>query len=294
MMTLNLLAALILTVNGQVHDCKGGTVNHIRIEASDVTVQNCIVRESGTDVQGVNVFGNRNTMRRLTIERAGAAGVYFNVGDGHVLEDSIIRDPKRRVGRDSYAIANYMATNLTIRRVTVYGSGYTQWGDVPHGTKLIDNTFIIPEDYRTNCAGIIQRDGPCQCGEFGIAIKGGDNGIADGNTISGYRQSDPVCGGSGSPGAAISTAAGNVGTWTRKWTWTRNKISNSTYGIYIGPDTPDNVIEANQFCNNDTGVQDGYSVRLKFTDNNFYQSPLNVYTKTPGTVSGNRQTAECK
>ena len=293
MIALNLLAGLILSVNGVIHDCNNEVVNYINVTGSDITVQNCRVRGSGPGTNTVSVWGNNNTLRNLTVDRSGAAGVYFFEGDGHVLEDSIIRDPVTRRGKDSWGIANNAASNLTVQRVTVYGSGYEQWQTTGKGTKLLNNTFIVPEDYRTDCEGNIQRDGPCQCAEFGIAIKGGDDGLADGNLISGYHKADPVCGGSGTPGAGISTAAAGPGSWTRGWTWTHNVISDSRFGIYIGVDTPNNVVEGNLFCDNGYGISDGYSVNARYTDNDFYNSPVTFYNNRPERVTGSRQVRGC-
>lgn len=290
-MILNLLAGLIIATSG-VYDGKGATIDYLQLKGDNITVENYRVRNSGPGTNAVAVWGNRNRLRNLVVEQSGATGVYFFSGTNHVLEDSVIRDPVRRQGFDSWGIANMGAKFVTVQRVLVLGSGYTEGGDAGPGTRLLNNTFMVPEDYRTDCNGNIQRDGPCQCAEFGIAIKAGDVGTASGNIISGYRKADPVCGGSGTPGAGIATAADqNVKTWG--WRWTNNVITDSTYGIYIGPNTKDNLIEANRFCRNGTGIQDGFTVNTPIRDNEFYQSPNNIYSSTPAEISGNRQIVNC-
>ena len=238
-MIINFLAGLILAVNGQTYNCGGQTLDYINITGSDITVTDCRVRESGTGTNAVSVYGNRNTLRRLTIERSGAAGVYFFSGTGHVLEDSTIRDPVRRQGWDSWAIGSTANGAVTVRRNTVYGSGFTNFAR--GGSALIeDNRFVVPEDYRTDCKGTIQRDGPCQCAEFGVALKSG-NVVIRRNFISGYRQSDPVCGGSGSPGAGVSVDA--CGPAERPCPTPNVVIEGNTIisvhdGIYAGPERP--------------------------------------------------------
>ena len=295
MIALNLLAGLILSVNGVIHDCNNEVVNYINVTGSDITVQNCRVSDSGVGTNTVSVWGNRNTLRHLTVERFGGSGVYFFEGDGHVLEDSIIRDPIRRKGRDSWSVAVNQTTNLTVQRVTAYGSGLTQWGGDSRGTRILNNTFIVPDDYRTNCKGVIQRDGPCQCAEFGVALKRSTDTLIEGNTLSGYLKADPECGGTGTPGAGIATSADAeaTGVFTHTLTIRNNVIRDSHNGLYTGPKTVDSVVEGNLFCDNDYGISDGYSVNARYTDNDFYNSPVNFYNNRPESETGSRKVRGC-
>ncbi|MDH5276970.1 MAG: right-handed parallel beta-helix repeat-containing protein, partial [Gammaproteobacteria bacterium] len=160
-LVLSALAGIVLAVNGQHHDGQGQTVSYINITGSDITVENYRIVDSGAGTNAVSVWGDRNTLRNLQIERSGATGVYFVRGDGHVLEDSVIRDPVTRQGQDSWGISSDAATNLTVRNNTVHGSGYTQWNPVSVGTRILNNTFAIPDDYRTDCKGNPQANGPC-------------------------------------------------------------------------------------------------------------------------------------
>jgi len=276
---LNALAGLILAVNGQHYDGEGQTVSFINVTGSDITVENYRVSDSGPGTNAVSVWGDRNTLRNLQIEKSGAAGVYFVRGDGHVLEDSVIRDPVTRPGQDSWGIYSDAATNLTVRNNTVHGSGYTQWNPVSVGTRILNNTFVIPDDYRTDCKGNRQADGPCQCGEFGIAIKGGDGGQIIDNVISGYRKSDPVCGGSGSPGTGIATSACAPSQTcdTKHWLIQGNLITDSHFGIYHGLHVDDVRIIGNRFCRNDSAISDGFSVNSAIKDNIFAANGRNVH-----------------
>lgn len=281
-MILALTAGLILAIPGH-YDGGGQSIDYLRLTGSDITVTNYRVTGYGPNVNCVNVEGNRNTVRKLIIERCGAAGVYLFSGTGHVLEDTVIRDPIRRVGRDSWGIYQHTATDVTIRGNTVYGSGFST-GPLAGTYTVSDNTFTIPDDYRTNCAGQIQRDGPCQCGEFGVVLKGGGGGVVERNTISGYRKADPICGGSGTPGAGIDLAAG--GNLTHDVTLRQNVITDSTVGIYVGNPVKGIRIEANRLCDNATAISSGYGT-VDILDNELWNNNMNLYG-SKGTVTGNR------
>lgn len=286
---LNALAGLVLAVNGQTYNGGGRTVSFLNITGSDITVVDLRVRESGPGTNGVTVSGNRNVLRHIIVERAGATGVYFMSGTGHVLEDSTIRDPVRRPGFDSWGIYSATSGAITVRRTTVYGSGFTNYA--PGGSVVLeDNRFVVPEDYRTDCEARIDRDGPCQCAEFGIALKSG-NAVIRGNVIKGYRLADSFCGGTGTPGAGIATAAcapqencptGNV-------TIVNNTISDSHTGVDLSPRSTNIKIWANHICNSDQAISDGYGAPSWILSNRFNGNiiDLNLYGSRSGPVSGN-------
>jgi hypothetical protein len=290
-MVVNFLAGLILAINGQAYDCAGKTFDYLNIAGSDITVTNCVIRESGVGTNAVSVHGDRNTLRHLTVERSGAAGVYFYSGTGHVLEDSMIRDPQRREGWDSWGIYSASPGAITIRRTTVHGSGFST--SAAEGSSLIEyNRFIVPEDYRTNCKGEKLRDGPCQCAEFAVALKPTHNVIIRGNVFSGYRQADPVCGGSGSPGIAIAVDA--CGPEERPCPVDNvviesNVITNSHVGIYLGPGATNVRIEGNHICDSDYAISDGFGKPSTIVNNVFIRNveDLHLYGSRMGPVSGN-------
>lgn len=286
---LNALAGLVLAVNGQTYNGAGRTVEYLNITGSDITVVDLRVRESGPGRNGVTVAGNRNILRRLIVERAGATGVYFTSGTGNVLEDSTIRDPVTRVGRSSWAIYSAAAGTITIRRTFVYGSGFSNYA--PGGSVVLeDNRFVVPEDYRTDCAGRIERDGPCQCAEFGIALKSG-NATIHGNVLSGYRTADPICGGLGAPGAGISVAAcaPNESCPTSNVVIDSNTITNSHNGIYLSPRSANIHIQSNRICGSDYAISDGFGAPSWIIANEFAGNTvdLNFYGTRHGPVSGN-------
>lgn len=283
-MILNLLAGLILATNGQTYSGHGETVDYLVVKGSNVTVTDLRVRESGPGTNAVTVYGNNVVLRRLLVEQAGAAGVYFAAGTNGVLEDSMIRDPARRRGRDSWAIYSATPGSVTIRRNVVYGSGFSMYA--PGGTSVIeDNKFLVPSDYRTDCSGRIQRDGPCQCAEFGVALKSG-NSVIRNNVIAGYRQADPVCGGSGTPGSGISIAACGPDQHcpTNNVVVKDNLISDSHSGIYVSPRSTDIRVEGNRICRTDVAISDGFN-DSRIVGNQFVGNgvDLNLYGTYHGT-----------
>lgn len=291
---LNALAGLVLAVNGQTYDGGGATVNYLSVTGSNITVTNLRISDSGPGINAVTVRGNYNTLRGIVVERAGAAGVYFMSGTGHVLEDSTIRDPVRRVRRDSWGIYSAAAGKVTVRRNTVHGSGFSTYA--PGGSSLIeDNTFVVPAGYRTDCNGNAEPGGPCQCAEFGVALKSG-NSIIRRNWISGYRTADPICGGSGAPGAGIAVAAcapfqqcptGHVQI-------TGNTIRDSHDGVYVSPRSADILIEGNRICGSDVAISDGFGAPSRILGNEFLgnEVDLNLYGSRFGMVSGNGASSE--
>jgi len=293
-MLLNLLAGLILATNGQTYSGHGETVDYLIVKGSGVTVTDLRVRESGPGTNAVMVYGDNVVLRRLLVERAGGAGVYFAAGTNHFLEDSVIRDPARRRGHDSWAIYSATPGSVTVRRNVVYGSGFSTYA--PGGTSVIeDNKFLVPGDYRTDCSGRIQRDGPCQCAEFGVALKSGNSVIRD-NVIAGYRQADPVCGGSGAPGSGISIAAcaPNQHCPTNNVVVSGNLISDSHSGIYVSPRSTAIRIEGNRICRTDQAISDGFNDSL-IVANEFIgnETDLNLYGEYHGTNYGNIRASVC-
>jgi len=291
---LNALAGLVLAVNGQIYDGGGATVNYLNVTGSNVTVTNLRISDSGPGINAVTVTGNHNTLRGIVVERAGATGVYFASGTGHILEDSTIRDPVRRKGRDSWGIYSAANGTVTIRRNTVYGSGFSTYA--PGGSSVIeDNTFAVPGGYRTDCNGNAEPGGPCQCAEFGVALKSG-NSIIRNNWISGYRTADPICGGSGAPGAGVAVAAcapfqkcptGHVQI-------TGNAILDSHDGVYVSPRSTDILIQGNRICGSDVAISDGFGAPSRILDNEFLGNDvdLNLYGSRFGMVSGNGVSSE--
>lgn len=288
------VAGLVLAVDGEFYDGGGQTVGYISVTGSDITVTNVHVSDSAPGANGVNVRGNRNTLRNLLVERAGATGVYFVSGTGHVLEDSVIRDPVTRPGQDSWGIYSATAGRVTVRRTTVHGSGFANYA--PGGSALLeDNHFIVPPHYRTDCNGNPEPDGPCQCAEFGVALKTG-NVVIQRNWISGYRTADPVCGGSGTPGAGISIAACTAASPcpTRNVEVLGNIISASHAGIYVSPGSSAVTLNANRLCGNDAGISDGFGSPSAIVDNEFLDNglDLNLYGSREGPVTGNSVASE--
>jgi len=296
----NMLGGLSLTVNGQTYTCKPGDVlDHINIAANDVTVTDCRIRGGAVpNVNGVTVrAGARNvTLRRLLVERSTATGVYFS-GTG-TLEDSVVRDPIRRQGIDSWGIYSGAPGLVTVRRTTVYGSGFSIFAE--GSVVLEDNRFIVPAEYRTDCNGNIRKDGPCQCAEFGVALKRSTGAAISRNVIEGYRKADPVCGGTGTPGAAISLdgcggGALRAGCDVKSPVVAGNMISNSHYGVYIGPADTNPRVESNRICSSDIAISDGFGNPSTILDNTFYGNVVNLelYGSRRGPVTGNHLVAGC-
>jgi hypothetical protein len=155
---------------------------------------------------------------------------------------------------------------------------------------LEDNEFVVPAGYRTDCNGGPEPGGACQCAEFGVGLKSG-NAVIRGNRISGYRKADPVCGGSGTPGAGIAVAAcaPTQTCPTRNVQITGNTITDSHDGVYVSPRSSDVLIQANRICNSDYAISDGFGAPSSILDNQFQQNEvdLNVYGSHTGPVSGN-------
>jgi len=283
-----LLAGLIFSVPG-VYDGRGAEVDYIRITGSDITVQGYRVTGYGPGVNCIQVEGDRNTVRQNTVERCGATSIYVFSGAGHLVQDNGIRDPRRRGGWDSWGIYQHTATGLTVRGNEIYGSGFST-GPLAGTYVVSGNRILIPDDYRTSCDGKLRRDGPCQCGEFGIVLKGGGGGVVERNVIRGFRRADPICGGSGTPGAGIDLAAG--GNLTYDVVIGQTVITDSTVGIYTGNPVRNIRIEANRLCRNGTAVSAGYG-SVELLDNELFGNALNLYGTRTGAVSGNRQLVEC-
>lgn len=294
---LNFLAGLILTLNGASYVCKSGEVlNYVQLRGDDQTVALCTVRDSGPGLTAVAFFGNRGRVSHVVVERSGGAGVAAFSGTDNVIEDSVIRDPVRRPGQDAWGIFNVDGVNFIARRNTVYGSGFGVNPSKVSSSQVLDNRFVIPEDYRTNCTGNIQRDGKCQCAEFGIGIKG-SNVLIRGNTISGYRQSDPICGGSGAPGAGISTSAcahPSETCPTDNIMIEGNTITESHDGLYVGLQTTNLRVVGNRFCRNDTGIQDGFSAPRVISDNDFNGNLVNALIYGPGAAATGSRVGSCE
>ncbi len=276
------------------YDGHGRAVGYINVNTSDALVTNYHVTGYGPGVSCISYSGDNITIRNVTVQKCGGAGVVFMSGTRNVLEDSFIADPTTRPGLDSWAI--YQAENaghVTVRRVKAYGSGFSAYA--PNGSSLIeDNDFLIPDSYRTDCHGNRQIDGPCNCGEFGIAPKSGRN-VIRGNRISGYRTSDPICGGSGSPGAGIELAACAANSQTCRSEHDvvdNNVISNSHYGIYLPPQASKYKINDNFVCRTKIAISDGYSQNNSaITDNTFYDNgtDLEQYGTASALTLGNKR-----
>jgi hypothetical protein len=179
-----------------------------------------------------------------------------------------------------------------VRNVTALGSGFSSYA--PRGSALIEfNDFFIPDDYRTDCKGNRVSGGPCQCGEFGIGLKSG-NAVVRHNRISGYRQADAICGGSGTPGAGIDPAAcashqhcPSTGVVIEE-----NVISDSHVGIYLGPQARGIRISANLLCQNEIGISDGFADSgTIISDNAFYGNGTDYhrYGHTVAVYTGSRK-----
>lgn len=290
---------LIITSPGH-YDGHGAEVGYLYVRASDVTVRNFRVTGAGPDIACVSFEGDRITIRQIEVSGCGSVGVRFWSGTDNVLEDSLVRDPVTRPGRDSWGIyQGERAGRIVVRRVIVHGSGFSVYA--PHGSALIeDNEFYIPDGYRTDCKGTRQPGGPCQCGEFGIGLKSGHVTVRR-NRIAGYRQSDAVCGGSGTPGAAIDPAACGVGQScpTPDVLIEDNLLTDSHVGTYIGPHSQGLVVRNNVYCRNDFAISDGFSGATTVIGGNAFRhngADYHGYGKARGLVRGNRKASreECE
>ena len=255
-----------------VYDGQGRAIGYLTVNTDDALVTNYHVTGAGPAISCINYSGDNITIRNVTVQNCGGTGVVFVSGTNNVLEDSFIADPITRPGVDSWAIyQSGNAGHITVRRVTAYGSGFSVYA--PNGSSLIeDNDFLIPDSYRTDCQGNRQSGGPCNCGEFGIATKTGRN-VIRGNRISGYRQSDPVCGGSGSRGIGIELAAcaNSFEICPSEHDVVENNvIADSTFGIYLAPQASQYTINSNFACLTDVGISDGYSEDNSVITNNIF------------------------
>ena len=255
-----------------IYDGQGRAIGYLQVNTDDALVTNYNVTGYGPGISCVMYSGDNITIRNITVQNCGAAGVVFASGTNNVLEDSFIADPITRPGLDSWAIyQSGNAGHITVRRVTAHGSGFSV--SAPNGSSLIeDNDFLIPDSYRTDCQGNRQSAGPCNCGEFGIATKTGRN-VIRGNRISGYRQSDPICGGSGSPGIGIELAACENGSEicpSRHDVVENNVITDSNTGILLAPQASQYTINSNFTCLTDVATSDGYSQDDSAITNNIF------------------------
>jgi len=256
-----------------IYDGQGRAIGYLRVDTDDALVTNYSVTGAGPAISCVTYAGNNITIRNVTVQNCGGDGVRFESGTNNVLEDSFIADPVTQPGLDSWGIyQSENAGHIAVRRVTVYGSGFSVYA--PNGSSLIeDNDFLIPDSYRTDCQGNRQSGGPCSCGEFGIGAKTGRN-VIRGNRISGYHQSDPICGGSGSVGIGIELAACDTNSQvcpSKDDVVENNVITDSTYGIYLPPQASRYTINSNFVCFADIAISDGYSqTNSAITNNIFY------------------------
>jgi len=282
---------LIISEPG-IYDGQGRAIGYLRVDTDDALVSNYSVTGYGPAISCVTFSGNNITIRNVTVQNCGHTGVVFESGTNNVLEDSFIADPITQPGVDSWGIyQDGNAGHITVRRVTVHGSGFSVYA--PNGSSLIeDNDFLIPDSYRTDCQGNRQSGGPCSCGEFGIATKTGRN-VIRGNRISGYRQSDPVCGGSGSVGIGIELAACATNSQVCPSEYDvveNNVIADSTYGIFLPPQASRYTINSNFVCFTDAAIGDGYSqTNSSITNNIFYGNSrdLDQYGTASAVTYGN-------
>lgn len=307
---LNFLIGLVLIASGQTYVCKPGEVlDYLTIGTQQTPVSNtnaysCRIRGSGLPgINGVTVFGDHNGVYDMVIERMAGAGVVFFSGTDGTAEGNTVRDFVPTPGNDNWAFYVGEGTRGTfnIRYNKSPASGFTMYA--PNSTAIVEyNEFVVTEDMHTDCQGHIQRDGPCQCAEFGIAHKNGKL-IARYNVIDGYKQSDPICGGSGAYGIGIATAAcggggpfpGNCRTVNAEIE--ANTIKNVITGIYISPNTVSTRVQGNLICYADVGIQDGYGISTQHLDNSFFQVKqlMNLYGVNAGkTFPGNRMVASCQ
>jgi hypothetical protein len=213
----------------------------------------------------------------------GALMLGFVSGSDNAVVDSVFRQGLRVPGIDSYAIYIHEAERITIKGNEFIDlvDGVSNGPLAGGGNKITDNEFYHTPASYTDCKGNFDPDGKCSCAEGMAVVPKGPADKApshiERNLIWGFRKTDPVCAGSGTPGVAIDLGSGEA--MTRNFVIRDNIILAAvSYGIYLGRYVEDVEISGNYVAEAEYGISNSYGQRIRVTDNTYYRNGINYHT----------------
>ncbi len=241
-------------------------ISNFSLEGSHWIIDRMVIRNSPRSnfVQG---GASHNLMDRLLVDGAQRAGIYFRDARNNILRRSVLMDPPLRPGADNVHV--YVGPNAG--RVTlsdnefINGSKSVEVGPDGLGNVTIQgNDMYVTSDRYTDCEGNLYPQGLCSCSEMQLVLKGvdlpGSTITIEGNRIWGMRPNDNRCASSGSPGHGIRIGTGRNVHQVSQIRVANNIVwDNQYYGIFVGNNVREVLIERNLISRANVGIQNSYS-----------------------------------
>ena len=282
-------------------------VSQFDVTGSHWIIDRLVVRDA---IYQPRVMGTGNVLQRMVFEkprfwagRPTGLMLHFTSGSDNAVVDSVFRDPLRVRGMDSPAAYIHDAERITIQGnemidlVDGVGAGPTAGG----GNRIVDNEFYQTPASYTDCKGNFRPDGKCSCSEgMALVAKGPaemPESYVERNLVWGFRKTDPVCAGSGTPGVVFdfgSTAGSpSLPMLTRHYTVRENTIiANVPFAIYLGALVEDLSFLGNYIAEADYGISNDNGKRIRIIGNTYHHNGKDYHAGpgAAGTVyEGNRR-----
>ena len=188
-------------------------VSQFDLTGSHWVIDRLVVRDA---IYQPRVMGTGNVLQRMVFEKprpwAGRpVGLMLNFwsGSDNAVVDSVFREPYRAQGMDSYAVYINEAERITVRGNEFIDmvDGVSNGPEAGGGNRIVGNEFYHTPASYTDCKGHYDPNGKCSCSEgMAMVAKGPADkpeSYIERNLVWGFRKTDPVCAGSGTPGAAF-------------------------------------------------------------------------------------------
>lgn len=259
-------------------------ISQFDLNGSHWIIDRLVVRDA---IYQPRVMGTGNILQRMVFERPrswegrpGGLMLNFWSGSDNAIVDSVFREPFRAKGIDSYAVYIHRAARITVQGNEFINlvDGVQNGPEAGGGNRFVGNEFYQTPEIYTNCSGVFDPDGACACSEgMAIVAKGPADqpeSYIENNLVWGFRKTDPVCAGSGTPGVVLDFGA-QVGPplrpmLTRHFTIRNNAIiAWVPHAIYLGRKVEDLTIIGNYVANADVAISNVYGQRITVRDNVF-------------------------
>ncbi len=268
-------------------------ISQFDVTGSHWVLDRLVVRDA---IYQPRVMGTDNVLRRMVFEKPRAwtgrptgLMLQFTSGSDNALVDSVFREPYRAPGIDSYAVYIHEAERITIRGNEFIDmvDGVQNGPDAGGSNRIIGNEFYHTPASYTDCHGNFDPKGKCSCAEgMAVVAKGPaekPESYIERNLVWGFRRTDPVCAGSGTPGVVF-----DFGSWagsplqpmlTRHFTVRDNVIiADVPHAIYTGEKVEDLAIVNNYISGADSAIENVYGKRLTITANTFFGNGIDYNT----------------
>ena len=204
-----------------LHGASYWIVNGLTIRGDINTVSSLVILENQA---------SNNILKRMLVEHAYAnlVSIGGNGANNNTIQNSVIRKSYPEPGMDHHCIdiaslePGEQITGTRIVGNEIYdctdGIQLTVRSEAQHSyfpdTLIIDNDIYITPAVYTDCNGALNPAGECAAAENAIDIKSGGTSSANAvivadNRLWGFRKTDSLVGGSGSPGSALDTCCAN-------------------------------------------------------------------------------------